>query len=124
MIVQGQDVKVRMTMTDGTNPIKPSDLDAYAVSVYYLASGVKKQLAKFESTVSGAYGIDVFDDDDGKIDFIVNREITPKIPAGEVYGELWIKETATSEYILSKSKSGVSGVLLFEMTAAANPNLT
>jgi hypothetical protein len=123
-MIQGEDIKIRLTMTDGTNPIVPSTLFAYAVVVYFLATGKKTQIAKYESGTTGAYGIDVFNDVLGKIDIILNRELTPKIPVGIVYGEVWIKETASAEYLLSKSKKGVSSVLLFEMDASANANVT
>lgn len=121
MAVQGEDIKVRFTLTDGTTAIAPSTLDAYSINVYYVdAAGIKTNIATYKSTTTGLYDIVVFNDAAGKIDIIINREQTKLIGKGKVYGEVFIKETATSEYILSKSVNGATAIYLFDMETSSN----
>ena len=121
MAIQGEDIQVRLTITDGTNPIAPSTLDAYSVSVYYIdAIGDKQNLATYKSSNTGLYDIVVFSDVDGQIDIIVNRELTKTITSGKLYAEVFIKETATSEFIASKSVNGVNAIFLCNFYTSAN----
>lgn len=121
MALQGEDIQVRLTLTDGTNAIPPSTLDAYSVNVYYLdAFGVKQNLATYKSTNTGLYDIVVFSDALGKIDIIINRELTKTITGSKLYAEVFIKETASSEFILSKSVNGTSAIFLCDFVLSSN----
>lgn len=121
MAIQGEDIQVRLTLTDGTSAIAPSTLDAYSVNVYYLDSfGVKQNLATYKSTNTGLYDIVVFSDALGKIDIIINRELTKTITGSKLYAEVFIKETASSEFILSKSVNGTSSIFICDFYTSAN----
>lgn len=121
MALQGEDIQVRLTLTDGTSAIPPSTLDAYSVNVYYLdAFGVKQNLATYKSTNTGLYDIVVFSDALGKIDIIINRELTKTITGSKLYAEVFIKETASSEFILSKSVNGTSAIFLCDFVLSSN----
>ncbi|CAB4152582.1 hypothetical protein UFOVP606_17 [uncultured Caudovirales phage] len=122
-MIQGEDIQIRLTITDGTTPIQPSTLNAYSVVVYYLASGRKTVLATFLNTNVGLFDIVVYDDALGKIDIILNRNITARFPEGEIYAEVFIQETASSEFINALANSGVSQILLFSISRAANPTV-
>jgi hypothetical protein len=119
-MIQGTDAKVRFTLTDGTSPIQPSALYNYAIDVYHLASGKKTQLATFLKSNTGLFSIVVFNDSLGKIDIILNRNLTAKFPIGDIYGEVSIMETATSDFILSKSKNGATAIFIDTVEASAN----
>jgi hypothetical protein len=121
MALQGEDIQVRLTLTDGTNLIQPSTLDAYSVNVYYLDHfGAKQNLATYKSTNTGLYDIVVFSDSLGKIDIIINRELTKTITGSKLYAEVFIKETASSEFILSKSVNGTSEIFICNFVLSSN----
>lgn len=121
MAIQGEDIKVRLTLTDGTSPILPSTLNAYSVSVYYIdAFGDKQNLATYKSSNTGLYDIVVFSDADGEIDIIINRELTKTITSGKLYAEVFTKATATSEYIASFSVNGVNAIFICDFYTSAN----
>ena len=121
-MIQSEDIKIRLTLTDGTSAILPSSLDSYSVVVYYIASGKKTVIATFSSEESGLYGITVYDNAAGKIDVVLNRDVTAKIPPSKVYAEVFIKETASAEYISNLAKNGASDIHLFDIEAAAKTN--
>lgn len=120
-MIQGTDIKVRFTITDGTNAIPPSTLDAYAINIYYFNEfGDKVNVATYKSTNTTFYDIVVYNDATGKVDIVINRELTKTIKKGIVYGEVFIKETSTSEFIAAKSVNGVSSINLFTMETSSN----
>lgn len=120
-MIQGEDIQVRLTLTDGTNPIPPSTLNAYSVVIYYLASAKKTPLATFLSSNVGLFDIVVFDDALGKIDIFLNRNITARFPFGNIYAEVFIQESASSEFILALANNGVNEILIDEVKTSANP---
>lgn len=122
MTIQGEDIQVRFNLTtDGTTPILPSTLNAYAINVYYLNEfGDKSLLATYKSTNTGLYDIVVFNNTLGQVDIIINRELTKTISKGKVYGEVFAQSTASSEFILSLSRSGASSIYLFDIDTSAN----
>ena len=122
-MIQGEDIQVRLTLTDGTNPIVPSTLNAYSVVIYYLASGKKTVLATFLSTNTGLFDIVVFNDVQGKIDIFLNRNITAKFPLGNIYAEVFIQETASAEFISALANNGVNEILIDEVKTSANPSV-
>lgn len=122
-MIQGEDIQIRLTITDGTSPIQPSTLNAYSVVVYYLASGTKTILATYKNTNVGLFDIVVYDDALGKIDIILNRNITARFPEGEIYAEVFIQESASSEFINALANSGVNQILLLSISRAANPTV-
>jgi hypothetical protein len=121
MAIQGEDIQVRLTLTDGTSPIAPSTLDAYSVSVYYLNEfNDKINLATYKSSNTGLYDIVVFSDVNGEIDIIINRELTKTITSGKLYAEVFTRTTATSEFISSKSINGVNAVFICDFYTSSN----
>lgn len=120
-MIQGEDIQVRFTLTSGGVAIQPSTLDAYSVNVYYLdAFGVKVNLATYKSTNTGLYDIVVFNNTLGKIDIIINRELTRTITGNKIYAEVFIRATASSEFILSKSVNGQSSIFICDFFTSAN----
>jgi hypothetical protein len=119
-MIQGEDIQVRLTMTDGTNPIPPSSLNAYSVVVYYKETNKKTVLATYKSTNTGLFDIVVFNDVAGKIDIFLNRNITAKFPVGRIYAEVFIQETASSEFISSLANNGVNEIFIAEVYSSAN----
>ena len=107
-------------MTDGTNPIPPSSLNAYSVVVYYKETNKKTVLATYKSTNTGLFDIVVFNDVAGKIDIFLNRNITAKFPVGRIYAEVFIQETASSEFISSLANNGVNEIFIAEVYSSAN----
>lgn len=121
MAIQGEDIQVRFTLTDGTNPIPPSTLNAYSINVYYVdALGVKIPISTYKSTNTTLYNIVVFSDAAGQVDIIINRELTKTIGSGKVYAEVYTKATASAQYILSKSVNGTGSIYLFDMETSSN----
>lgn len=121
-MIQGEDIKVRFTLTNGTVPIVPSTLNAYSISIYYVDEfGVKNLLATYKGG-TGLYDIVVFNNTLGQLDIIINRELTRGLGKCKVYGEVFIQETATSEFISSLSHNGVNEIFLFDFETSANPN--
>lgn len=120
-MIQGEDIQVRFTLTNGTTPILPSTLNAYAINVYYIDEfGVKQNLATYKNGSTGLYDIVVFNNTLGQVDIIINRELTKQITKGKVYGEVFIQSTASAEFILSLSRNGVSSIYLFDFETSAN----
>jgi hypothetical protein len=121
MAIQGEDIQVRFTLTNGTAPIAPSTLNAYSINIYYIDSfGVKTNIATYKSVNTGLYDIIVFDDTNGKVDIIINREQTKVMTSGKIYGEVFIKVTSTSEFILSKTVNGVSSIFICDFYTSSN----
>lgn len=121
MAIQGEDIQVRFTLTDGVSAIPPSTLNAYSINVYYTDPlGVKQNISTYKSSNTGLYDIIVFNDATGKVDIIINRELTKTISKAKVYAEVYIQETASAEFILSKSVNGVGAIYLFDMETSSN----
>ena len=121
MAIQGEDIQVRFTITNGTTAIAPSTLDSYAINVYYIDSfGNKVNLATYKSSNTGLYDIVVFSDVLGKVDIIINRELTKTITSGKLYGEVFTKATSTSEFIASKTVNGTTEIFICDFLTSSN----
>ena len=122
-MVQNNDIKVRATLTDGTNPYTITALSDYELYVYYYLAGIKKLVSTYKKGNTGVYGITVFDDVNGKVDFIVNRQQTRKLPDGtKLYLETRVRITGGSEFISSLQNLGANEVLITTLSSSANPD--
>ena len=120
-MVQNNDIKVRATLTDGTNPYTISALNNYELYVYSVFINDKKLIATYKMGNTGVYGITIFDDVNGKVDFVINREMTRKLPDGtKLYLETRVQITAGSEFISSLQNLGANGVLIDTIISSAN----
>ncbi len=123
-MIQNSDIKVRLTLQDSeANPYVINDLNDYEVYVYNKPTGEnKKLLATYRKDDTGAYAIDVYDSANGKIDIVINRQLTRFIPDGKLYAEVRVQLNAGSEFINSLQNAGANGVLIDTMVSSANPN--
>ena len=119
-MVQNNDIKVRLTLTDGTNAYTISALSDYEVYLYSLLGKDKTLLGTYKKSNTGVYGIDVYDDAAGQIDIVVNREMTRNAPTGKLYAEVRIRISAGSEFISSLQNLGSTGVEIDTILASAN----
>lgn len=121
-MVQNNDIKVRLTLTDGTNAYAISALNDYEVYLYNLTGKDKTLLATYKKSNTGVYGIAVYDDAAGQIDIVINREVTKNAPSGKLYAEVRIRISAGSEFISSYQNLGSTGVEIDTLLATANKN--
>lgn len=126
-IMIGNDVPMRtFQITDGETPannIPISDINDIKINVYRRTEhGAKVNVAVFRLTPVGDNGeIIVVDDANGKVGFIVNREITLKCPIGILYAEIEVQLNEGSEYISSLVKLGGDGYEVCEIIESSNP---
>lgn len=122
-MVQNNDIKVRATLTDGTNPYVISALNNYELYVYSVSGNNKKLLASYKKSNTGIYSILVFNDALGKIDIVINRQLTRYLPNGtSLYLESRVRVTAGSEFISSIQNIGSNGILITTLNSSANPD--
>lgn len=121
-MIQNSDIKVRLTLTDGTNPYTISALNAYEVYAYHVYNGVKTLFATYKNTNTGIYGIVVNDSANGKIDIVLNREKTRTLAEGKIYLEVRVQLSVGSEFIASKQNVGATGIEIDTNYISANPN--
>lgn len=121
-MVQNSDIKVRLTLTDGTNPYVISALNDYEVYTYVLNGKDKTLIATYKKSNTGKYGIDVYDPLTGKIDIIVHRQDTKNAPSGKIYAEVRIRITADSAYVSSVQNLGATGIEIGTIETTANKN--
>ncbi len=120
-IVQNTDTVIRITLKDSTGTaIDISTLSAYEVYLYQIVNNVKVKVAYFKSSNTGIYDVIVNDAPNGKIDVILNREVSINTPPGTVYAETRIRQTATSTFISSVENLGVNGIEVGEIVSTAN----
>lgn len=121
-MVQNSDIKVRLTITDGTNPYVISALDDYEVYTYVLNGKDKTLIATYKKGNTGKYGISIYDDATGKIDIIIHRQDTKNSPSGKLYAEVRIRVTANSAYVSSVQNLGATGIEIGTIELTANKN--
>lgn len=119
-MVQNNDIKVRLTLTDGTNPYTINSLDDYEVYIYNLSGKDKNPIATYKKGNTGKYGITVNDSANGKIDIVIHRQDTKNATAGKLYAEVRVRLTAGSEFIASKQNVGSTGVEITDLLTSAN----
>ncbi len=120
-IVQNTDTVIRITLKDSTGTaIDISTLSADEVYLYQIVNNVKVKVAYFKSSNTGIYDVIVNDAPNGKIDVILNREVSINTPPGTVYAETRIRQTATSTFISSVENLGVNGIEVGEIVSTAN----
>lgn len=126
-IMKGNDVPMRtFQITDGETPasnIPISDINDIKINVYRRTEhGAKVNVAVFRMTpVGDNREIITVDDANGKVGFIVNREITVKCPIGILYAEIEVQLNEGSEYISSLVKLGGDGYEVCEIIESSNP---
>lgn len=120
--VQNNDIAVRFTITDGTDPYVINNLNDYSIYLYYLLGKDKVLIATYNKNEAGKYGIDVYDSANGKVDIVIHRQDTKKVPAGKIYAEIRIRTTADSDYVSSVQNTGVTGVEIGDLDTTANKN--
>ena len=123
-MIQNSDIKVRLTLQDATaTPYVINDLNDYEVYIYNKPTGEnKKLLATYRKDDTGAYAIDVYSSATGKIDIVINRQLTRGLPDGKLYAEVRVQLNAGAEFIGSLQNTGANGILIDTMVASANPN--
>lgn len=121
-IVQNSDIKVRLTVTDGTTAYVINDLDSYAVYLYTLNGKEKTLIATYESGNTGKYGITVFDSGTGKIDIFIHRQDTKNAQIGKLYAEVRIRVTAISSFVSSLQNLGETGIEIGDIVKSSNNN--
>lgn len=119
-MVQNNDIKVRLTLTDGTNPYTINSLDDYEVYVYNLSGKDKILLATYKKGNTGMYGITVYDSVTGKIDIVIHRQDTKNASTGKIYAEVRVRLTAGAEFIASKQNVGSTGIEITDLLLSAN----
>jgi hypothetical protein len=121
-MIQNSDIKVRLTLKDGSGAAYViNSLNAYEVYVYYLDGNEKKLLNTYKNTSTGPYAITVNDSANGKIDIVLNRQMTKKAPEGKLYAEVRVRLSVGSEFISSKQNLG-SFVEIDTLSTTANPS--
>lgn len=121
-MVQNSDIKVRLTITDGTNPYVISALNDYEVYTYVLNGKEKTLIATYKKSNTGKYGISVYDSITGKIDIVIHRQDTKNSPAGKLYAEVRIRLTTDSAYVSSVQNLGATGIEIGTVETTANKN--
>ncbi len=119
-IVQNSDLKVRFTLTDGTNPYVISALNDYEIYTYVLSGKEKTLIATYKKSNTGKYGIAVYDPVTGKVDIVVHRQDTKNAPSGKLYAEVRIRVTTDSAYVSSVQNLGETGIELGTVELTAN----
>lgn len=123
-MIQNNDIKVRLTLQDSTpTPYVISNLNDYEVYIYNKPTGEnKKLLATYRKNDTGAFAIITYDDINGKIDIVINRQLTRGIIDGKLYAEVRVQLNAGSEFISSLQNIGANGILIDTLYTSANPN--
>lgn len=121
MIVQGNDIKIRLTLSDGIIPYIINDLNSYAIYLYVLNGKEKTLIATYENGNVGKYGIIVYDSGTGKIDIIIHRQDTKNVE-GKLYAEVKIRVTATSDFVSSIQNLGETGIEIGDVVKSTNIN--
>lgn len=120
-MVQNSDIKVRFTLTDGTNAYNISALNDYEVYIYTLTALKEKTLiATYKKSNAGKYGITVDDAPNGKIIVTVHRQDTINAAPGKLYAEIRLRLTATSEFVSSVQNVGATGIEVTTLDKTAN----
>lgn len=121
-MVQNDDIKVRLTLTDGINPYTISALNALEVYVYVIDGANKKLVSTHKLNAGGLYNIAIDDDPSGKVTFVIQRQDTVEIKIGKLYAEVRLRLSASSEYISSVRNIGSTGIYITTIDQTANPN--
>jgi hypothetical protein len=122
-VIQNTDTTVRFTLKDSAGvAIAISSLSAYEIYVYRIFNNQKIIVASYKDSNTGIYDIVVNDGPNGKIDIILNREITSKTEPSKLYAEVRIRKTATSAFISSLQNLGEEGMLIGELKSTINSN--
>jgi len=122
-MIQNDDIQARVTITDNSgNPIVISSLNALEIYIYELIKGEKSLKATYKKGNAGLYKITTYDDANGVVDIIINRQMTRTLTTGKLYLETKAQFNATSDFISSLQNIGSTGVEidLVEKTANAN----
>jgi hypothetical protein len=124
-MIQNSDIKVRLTLNDSAgSPYVIAALNAYEVYIYRENKGEKELLKTYKNTNTGPYAITVYNSAAGKIDIVLNRELTKSAPAGKLYAEVRIRLVAGSEFISSRQNLGGYSEIDTLTTTANSSSLT
>lgn len=119
-MIQNDDIKVRVTVKDSAgSPLTISALNALEIYLYVLSNGLKELKATYAKGNTGLYAITTFDDANGIVDIVINRQLTRTLPDGKLFLETKVRLSAGSEFISSLQNVGSIGVEIdtVEMTA-------
>ena len=120
-MIQNDDIQVRITITDENgDPVVISSLNALEIYVYEIVKGEKVLKATFQKGNAGLYKIITYDDANGIVDIILNRQLTRNVTSDKIYLETKAQFNATSDFISSKQNIGAPGleIDLVEKTAS------
>lgn len=122
-MIQNDDIQARITITDSASvAIVISSLNALEIYLYELVKGEKALRATYKKGNTGLYKITTYDDANGIVDIIINRQMTRTLTTGKLYLETKAQFNASSDFISSLQNVGAAGVEidLVEKTANAN----
>jgi hypothetical protein len=124
-MIQNDDIKVRVTISDSAGvPLTISALNAVEIYLYTINqnTGAKEIKATYRNTGTGLYEITTFDDANGIVEFVINRQLTRTLPDGKLYLETKVRLSAGSEFISSVQNIGAKGVEIDTIEMTANKN--
>lgn len=122
-LIQNDDLKVRLIITNGTDPFVINSLNDYQVYLYFhTGAQVKRLLTVYKNDGTGEHAITVEDSAAGKVTIVVPRSLTKTLPAGLLYAEVKLQLNSTSDYINGKANVGGNGYLIAEILTSSSPN--